>query len=30
MLALAIWFVTLVAVLDTYYRIQDSKEKKGA
>ena len=29
MLALAIWFVTLVAVLDTYYRIQDSKKREA-
>ncbi len=29
MLALAIWFVTVIAVLDTYYRIMDSRKKEA-
>lgn len=29
MLALAIWFVTLVAILDTYFKVQESHKKEA-
>lgn len=29
MLALAIWFVTLVTILDTYFKVQESHKKEA-